>query len=289
MIGVVFALLFAAMLGVASIFSRRGLENGSFLALLFLSLAIGAPIFLGITAVTTQFADAPLVGIAYASVGALLGSVVGRSFYFLGINYLGPGKSLSIYATSPLYAAVLAWIVLDESITLFVIVGTIAIVSGIVALSSDVRTETERSGHPIWVLLYPAAGAVLASGAVTMRKLALDTGLVPIEAATVNMVVGFVAVSPLLLTRHRSAILDLDRDTRRNFVTASVIMALAFVFYFFGLRVADASVFFPLVQTQPLFAVLFSAVFLRELEVVTRFTMLGSLVIVLGAVLVVLG
>lgn len=289
MLGVAFALLFAVMLGVASIFSRRGLENGSFLALLFFSLAIGALIFLLITAVTTRFAQAPVLGVVYAAVGALLGSVIGRSFYFLGIDYLGPGKSLSIYATSPLYAAVLAWIVLDESITPLVIVGTLAIVSGIVALSFDVRTETEQAGHSIWVLLFPAAGAVLASGAVTMRKLALDVGLVPIEAATVNMVVGFTAVSPLLLTRHRSAILDIDRDSRRNFVIASVIMALAFVFYFFGLRVAEASVFFPLIQTQPLFAVVLSAIFLRELEVITRWTAVGSLVIVLGAVLVILG
>ena len=49
------------------------------------------------------------------------------------------------------------------------------------------------------------------------------------------------------------------------------------------------AVFFPLVQTQPLFAVVLSAVFLRQLEVVTRWTLLGSCITVGGAVLVIAG
>lgn len=59
----------------------------------------------------------------YAGIGAVIGSVLARALYFLGINYLGPGKSLSVSATSPLYAAVLAWVVLDEAITPLVVVG----------------------------------------------------------------------------------------------------------------------------------------------------------------------
>jgi drug/metabolite transporter (DMT)-like permease len=288
-LGIGFAVLFAAMMGVASIFSRRGLEKGSFIALLFISLAIGAPNFLVISFFTTGGFEAPLVGIAYAGVGAILGSVVGRSFYFLGIAYLGPGKSLSIYATSPLYAAILAWIILGESITLPVIVGTLAIVFGIVALSTDARAETERAGHSLRVVFVPAIGAVLASGAVTLRKLALDVGVAPIEAATINMVVGFLVVSPVVLTRYRDTLHYLPRESLRNFVIASTIMALGFVFYFFGLRATNASVFFPLVQTQPLFAVVLSALFLDDLEIVTRWTALASIAIVAGAALVIVG
>lgn len=49
MIGPVFAVLFALLLGIASVFSRRGLENGSFRVLLVTSLVIGSPIFLIVT------------------------------------------------------------------------------------------------------------------------------------------------------------------------------------------------------------------------------------------------
>ena len=289
MVGIAFAFLFAILMGTASIFSRRGLEDGSFYAMLVISLAVGSPIFLSITALTTGFANTPVDGVFYAAAGAVVGSVLGRSLYFLGINYLGPGKSLSISATSPLYAAGLAWVVLDETVTALVVAGTLVIVVGIVVLSKDIRTETERSNYSMIVALYPLVGAVFAAVAVTLRKIALTTGIAPIEAATVNMVVGFFAVSPTLATRWRAELLDLDRETLRDFVIASTIMAVAFVFYFFGLRITNASVFFPLVQTQPLFAVVLSTLFLGRLEVISRWTIAGSAVIVGGATLVVIG
>lgn len=289
MLGVGFALIFAILLGIASIFSRRGLENGSFYALLVISLAVASPIFLLVTAVTTGFSSTPLSGVVYVAAGGVTGSVVGRSLYFLGINYLGPGKSLSITATSPLYAAGLAWIVLDETITPLVVVGTLAIILGIIVLSRDIRTETERADHSIVVVLYPLVGAVFASIAVTLRKLALTAGIAPLEAATINMIVGLLAVTPPLATRWRSKLVGIDRSTLRNFVIASTIMTVGFVFYFTGLQITNASVFFPLVQTQPLFAVVLSAIFLRRLEIITRWTVAGSVIIVGGATLVVIG
>lgn len=289
MLGLGFALVFAILMGTASIFTRRGLATGSFTAMLVCSLAIGSPVFLVLTALTTGFADTPLVGVGYAAAGAVMGSVVARSFYFLGINYLGPGKSLSISATSPLYAALLAWLVLSETITATVLVGTVVIVLGIVVLSRDVQTETEQAEYSLWVVVYPLLGAVFGAISVTLRKIALSAGIAPIEAATVNMVVGFLVVSPLLATSMRRELLDLDRFALRQFLVASTIMAAAFVFYFLGLERTNASVFFPLVQTQPLFAVILTGLFLRELEVTTRWTALGSSLVVAGAALVVIG
>lgn len=287
--GPVYALLFTLFLGTASIFSRRGLEHGSFRSLLVVSLAVSAPVFLVLTALTTGFAETPLAGVAYAAAGAVAGSVLGRSLYFIGIDYLGPGKSLSISATSPLYAAALAWVVLEETITPLVVVGTLGVVLGIVVLSRDLRAQTAAEDYSIGVVAYPLVGAVFAAVAVTLRKLALDAGIAPLEAATVNMVVGLLVVTPLAATRWRGAVVDVDRRALRNFVAASTVMAVGFVFYFVGLQTTNASVFFPLLQTQPLFAVGLSAVFLGRLEVISRWSVLGSSVIVTGAALVVLG
>lgn len=289
MLGAAFALVFAMLMGVASIVARRGMEEGSFYALLVISLAVSLPVFLLVTALTSGFADTPLVGVLYAAAGAVTGSIIARSLYFIGINYLGPGKSLSITATSPLYAAVLAWVVLDETITAPVIAGTLTIFVGIVLLSRDVRTQTERANHSILVALYPVTSAVFAAIAVTLRKLALSSGIAPIEAATVNMVVGLLVVAPTLATCRRRHLLDIDRGTAGNFLVASALMTVGFVFYFVGLQAIDASIFFPLVQTQPLFAVPLSALFLRRLEVVSRWTAAGSVVIVAGAASVVIG
>jgi len=289
MLGPAYALLFSLLLGTASIFSRRGMETGSFRALLVISLAVGTAVFVPITAVTTGFASTPVIGVVYAAIGAVIGSVAGRSLYFVGINYLGPGKSLSVSATSPLYGAVFAFFVLDETITPLVIVGTLAVVLGIVVLSKDIRTQTEKEEFSNAVVLYPLVAAVLLATAVTFRKLALDTGIAPLEAGTVNMVVGLLAVLPLFATRWRDEILDTDRAALGNFVVASAVMAVGFILYFVGLQTTDASIFFPLVQTQPLFALVISAAVLGQVEVITRWSAIGSTFIVAGAALVVIG
>lgn len=283
------ALLIACMFGTASVFSRRGLEYASFRSLLGVSLAVGSTIFVIVAVLTTGFANTPPRGALYIAVGAVMGSVIGRSFYFLGINYLGPGKSLSINATSPLFAAILAWTVLNERISSLVILGTVTVILGIVILSKDVRSQAESEDHSIGVVVFPFFAAVFAAIAVTFRKLALDAGIAPIEAGTINMVVGLFVVSPLFATRWREEIVDIDPRALRNYVIASTIMALAFLIYFEGLRVTNASVFFPLVQTQPLFAVGLSAVFLSRLEIITRWSILGSVIIVGGAALIVVG
>lgn len=287
MFGPALALLFALHLGIASIFASRGLQNGSFSSLVVISLAVGAPVFLLATAVTTGFSELPLAGLLFAAAGGVAGSVLGRSLYFIGINYLGPGKALSINATSPLYATMLAWLFLDETVTSVLVLGTVGIVLGIVALSRDVRAQAERADSSLLVGLYPLAAAVFGAVAVTCRKLALDAGIAPVEAGTVNMVVGLLAVAPVAATRWHADLVDIDGRTLRNFAAASAVMAIGFIFYFFGLQRTNASIFFPLVQTQPFFAVVLSAVFLRDTEIITRWTFVGSLVIVTGAVLVV--
>lgn len=289
MFGIASALLAAALVGISSIFSRRGLEEEGFDVLLVVSLVVAAPIFLALAMATTGFADSPVRGLALAAVGAVFGSVVGRSCYFLGIRYVGPGKSLSINATSPLYVALLSFVFLGEEITPLLVGGTLLIVVGVMSISGDADAERERAGHSRFVLLFPVASAVLLAVAATLRKLALSSGLAPIEAGAVNMTVACAIAAPVVLARRDEPVAEIDRGALKNFTVASLLMAGSFVFYFVGLERTPANVFFPLVQTQPLYAVGLSALFLGNLEVVTWRTALAAVFIVGGAGLVILG
>lgn len=289
MLGVLLGLVTAGLFAIASIFSRRGLEHESFDILLVVSLAVGTPVFLALALLTSGFADTPIAGVLYAAGGAVLGSVIGRSFYFLGINYVGPGKSLSISATQPLYVALFAAVILDEAVTPAIAAGTVALALGVVAISRDMKAETDRTGISTAVVLLPAIGAVFAAMAVIARKIALDIGLVPIEAGAVNMVVGLLVVAPPILLRNRNDLGTMNRRALGNFGIASLLMAIAFVTYFFGLRITNASVFVPLTQTQPLFAVFLSAAFLSNLEILSKRSVIGAVLIVSGAAMVVAG
>jgi uncharacterized membrane protein len=131
--------------------------------------------------------------------------------------------------------------------------------------------------------------ALLIAVAVVIRKAALDGGIDPILAGAVNMGAAWLVVAPVVVGRWHTDLRTIDRRGLRQFTVASVLMALGFVCYFLGLQRTPASVFFPLIQTQPVFAVGLSALYLGGLELVSRRSVVAALVIVVGAVLVTLG
>ena len=288
-VGPALGMMFAVCLAAASLFSRRGLNRAPFDLLLVTTLAVAAPLYLLLAAVTVGFDGMPRHGLLLAAVGAVLGSVLGRSLYLLGIKFVGPGKSLSINAVSLPIAATLSTVALGEPLTPLVVGGTLVITVGVVAIARDGRREADRAGRSRAVLLVPLVSACFIASAVVVRKAALSTGLDPIHAGTVNMVVALSVAAPVVGAYRGRDLLTVDRWALRQFLVASLLMAVGFVAYFVGLELTRANVFFPLVQTQPLFAVVFSASLARDLEVLTRWTGGGAVAVMAGAVLVVLG
>lgn len=289
MLGPILGVTFALCLATASLFSRRGLERASFDVLLVTTLAVAAPLYVLLAAATVGFGGMPPRGLALAAVGAVAGSVLGRSLYLLGIKFVGPGKSLSINAASLPMAAALSATVLGERLTPLVVVGTLVITVGVVAIARDGKREADRTGRSRAVLLVPLASACFIATAVVIRKAALSAGLDPIHAGTVNMVVAVSVATPVVVAYRGRSLLGVDRWALRQFLVASLLMAAGFVAYFVGLETTQANVFFPLVQTQPLFAVLLSASLADDLEVLSRWTAAGAVAVVTGAVFVVLG
>lgn len=288
-LGVGLALLFALLMGTASIFSRRGLEHARPAFLLLTSLTVSAPVFLVLAAVTTDVTAATPGLVALVALSGVVGSVAARSLYFLSIKLVGPGKALSLAAVSPLFVAVLSAAFLGEPVTLAVATGTGVLVLGVAGLVRDSRAEVARTDRSPVVLLAPVAAALLIAVAVVIRKAALNAGIDPVLAGAVNMTAAWLVVAPLVVGRWGADLRRIDHGALRQFTVASALMTLGFVCYFVGLERTPASVFFPLVQTQPVFAVGLSALFLGGLELVTRRSVLAAGTIVLGAVLITLG
>lgn len=288
-LGVGLALLFAVLMGTASIFSRRGLEHARPAFLLLTSLTVATPIFAVLALLTTDVTAADPALVALVAVSGVVGSVAARSLYFLSIKLVGPGKALSLAAVSPLFVAVLSAAFLGEPVTPLVALGTGVIVLGVVGLSRDSRAEVERTGHSPLVVLTPVAAALLIAVAVVVRKTALNGGIDPVLAGAVNMSAAWLVVAPLVVGRWGGDLRRIDRRALGQFTVASVLMAIGFVCYFVGLQRTPASIFFPLIQTQPVFAIGLSAVFLGGLELVTRRSVVAAAGIVVGAALVTLG
>ena len=83
-----------------------------------------------------------------------------------------------------------------------------------------------------------------------------------------------------------SAVQTMGRESLLFFFGAGLIALSAQIANFIALSRADVSVIIPLLNTTPLFAVLFSSFFLRSMETITPRILLGAILMVAGVVII---
>ncbi len=93
----------------------------------------------------------PMLQMSTASLGwlatsGLVGIVIGDTLYFRSIQILGARKALMMATTSPLFAAVLAWCLLNERLQVIGIVGIALTVLGVVVVVADRQANVEVPG-----------------------------------------------------------------------------------------------------------------------------------------------
>ena len=136
MLGV--ALSLAAAMGFAgsAVFARLGLQYIRPTTGTLVSLFIGISITLTLSIIFNQKEIMALSGIAFLwfLVSGAINFPLGRLLNYTGISKIGVSRSTPIVATSPLFAAILAVTVGGESINAFIMMGTIAIIGGVVLI-----------------------------------------------------------------------------------------------------------------------------------------------------------
>ncbi len=135
-----------------------------------------------------------------------------------------------------------------------------------------------------------ALGAAVAYGSVAVigRKIVNDFSS-PMIATSFSMVFGTLIVAAMF---HKHAALDLQRAPKRAwlFVALAGLSATWGVsFWFLALNEAPVVLVAPLSSTYPLVSIVLTHFFLQRLEKVTMRTILGTLLVVSGVVLVAIG
>ena len=109
----------------------------------------------------------------------------------------------------------------------------------------------------------------------------------PFVATAVTITTSLAVFSlSLVATGQMRATFQGDRKCLPFYGTAAVVSATAQLLGYIALSEGDVSVVVPLINTNPLFIVLFSALFLRDLETVNARVAAGAVLIVTGIVLI---
>ena len=285
------ALVPAVLWGLGPILDKRGMDAGGTSLQAALVVVILDSVLYWVVLAIRSWPD-PFAGlttrlVALFTVAGFLGTAVGRLLVFAGVDRVGASINSAGISTRPLFATLLAAVMLGEPLGPMTGLGVAILVAGLVVLTTS--KGGDLSGWQRIDLLLPVGAALVFGAGNVLRRFGFtDTGATPLQAVAVNETAAMVALVGYAVARGRTDVFTESRTSYWYFGGSGVLTAVALLAFFtaFSLDAVRVALVDSLAATAPLFTALFSAVLLRDVERVTRGVVFGAVLVVLGAVLI---
>ena len=139
MLGVILALLAAACWGLSAILVRLGVQSLRPTTGTWMSLIPGMILMMTLAAMFNLDDIKSLRAIAFFWFGlsGLFNFALGRLLNATSIQLAGVARATPLFSTAPLFATIFAIIFLGESITVWLLLGTLTVVAGIALITSE--------------------------------------------------------------------------------------------------------------------------------------------------------
>jgi drug/metabolite transporter (DMT)-like permease len=275
---VLLALASAMLFGAMTVALRPALVRGASAELGALLTVLPA-LAVALVAALGRF-EWELAGLWPFALAGILGPGLSQTLFTLGVRDAGPARTSVVVGTAPLFSVAIALVFLDEPVVAGVLAGALLVVAGGVLLVGE-------RGRPLHVkrigLVFALASTVIfAVRDNLVRWLAVDTEASPELAAAVTLATGTVTIAVwALLSGARLSVRALPL-----FAPAGVLFGLSYVCLFEAYYRGRVTVVSPLVATESLWGVAFSALFLHRVEVIGLRLAIGAAAIVAGGVLI---
>jgi uncharacterized membrane protein len=266
-----------------SILVRFGLRKSNIFAAMLMSYAVSIVCVWTYLFATTSLEFLKSPAMIYYLISGCLQPLFARALYYEGITRIGVARAGPLRGVEPFFAALAAMMVFGEQPGLWVYLGTTFIVGSLWLISG------KQEGEAKWRLIdaaFPIGAALISTVSQTLRKQALAIIPDPFVAVAVVTTVSLILLLGFLLTSGRTAQLRMQRNSFAFFFIAALVAVVAQILNFIALGQGQLSVIIPLLNTTPLFTVLFSLLFLRGIETVNARVILGASLMVAGVVLI---
>ena len=269
---------------VDSILVRKGARTSSVLSAAFLSYVVTTILTWSYVAINFPLSIVRSPAAFYFMASGTLQPLLARIFLYIGIERLGVARAMPLRGTGPLFSVAIAVFFLQERPVLPVYLGGLFIVAGgwLVlyrkgASSSDWRLLDE---------IYPLLAAFLAGVSQNFRRAGLLILPNPFVAGAVTTGTSLTIFVIYLWIKRQFPVVIPSRESLPYFGPTAFVSAISQLLVFTSLNLGEVSVMIPLLNTTPLFSLLFSAIFLKDLEKVTMPIVLGALSLLGGALLI---
>lgn len=208
---------------------------------------------------------------------------VARYFIFKGMERLGASISSCLTNSTPLFATLIAIVFLHERPTTTNLLGTLAIVAGIVSLSWRGTEKTWRTRD----LLFPLTAAFLFAARDNIVRIGVAHIDAPIAGAAIAATTSFLTMTLLYLAFEEKKPLTASAPLGfKLFAAAGFMNFLSYAFAYTALSMERVSLISPLINGSSLFVLPLSALFLKDVEKLTPRKIAAVLLVILGVFLI---
>ncbi len=206
-----------------------------------------------------------------------------RLFAYTGVQKIGASRSSALQSTSPLISSGIAIAMLGERASAGVLLGTALVVCGIVLLSW--RHGELTPNYRWWHLLLPLAAAFLTGVNHPIRRYALTISIEPLFFSAImgSSSLVFFAIYLALLSPPTERLVW-DRRALLPFIVTGFCETVSILFIITALSLGPVVIVAPLAATYPMWALLGTVIFLRDVERINFRTMAGILSVVAGTI-----
>jgi len=268
---------------IDSVLVRFGLRKSNIFAAMLMSYAVSITCMWSYLIATTSLEFLGSPAMIYYLISGCLQPIFARALFYEGITRIGVARAGPLRGSEPLFAAVIAVLILKERPSLQVYAGTVLIVTSLWLISGKQQHEAK------WRYLdalFPISAALISAISQTLRKQALKIVPDPFVAVAMVTTVSLILLLGFVLFTGRREQFRMDRTSLLFFLGSALVATSAQVANFIALGRGEMSVIIPLLNTTPLFSVFFSALFLRNVETVNLRIICGAALMVGGVVLI---
>jgi len=272
------AIISAFFLATSGIFARIALNKKGSPFSAFLTFASGT-VLVWLLVLIIGYELPNKTGAIFFILRGILDPGIAPFLIYVALRKIGIVYTVPIIATYPLVSTSLSVIFLKENLTLFIALGTIIILSGVILLNYKHARNAVHLKSILWVV----AGTILIGISTVITKFALNSSNTPISGLAFSFTSGIIFQILIITILRKWKDLRMDWKTSRLFFLSGVFVSIGFVFGFIAFSQGDVVIIGPLASTLPLFSLLLSKILLKKHEIITKNAIIGTAFIVVGA------
>lgn len=279
-----FSLLAALCFASSHVLIRRGLATSNSITASLISLGLSALTPWLLVVVSAPSSGLWTSAVWYFVAAGIFAPGLGRLLNYMAIERVGVARAVPITNSSPMFASILAVFLLGEAWTLQNFLGTTLVIAGLVVLS---QSRTEQAYWRGLDFIYPLLSALSFAVSSNLRKLGLTAFDHPVMAAALTASTAFIFALGIFQAQGGRRVWKLSRPSLGWFLLGGIANTGAMLAVFYALSLGKVVIVEPLVATNPVLSLVLSAIFLRDLEVITPRVVAGAACTVAGTVLIV--